>query len=62
MCATVRCRPGPDGDGGALGQASAGALQACVDLTHLHGPFQTHHLQLLVWHVWGTRREIDSVK
>lgn len=48
MCCAFGCGPGPDGDRGALGQASPGALQARVDLTHFHGPFQTHHLQLLV--------------
>lgn len=42
----------PDGDGGALRQAPPGALQAGVDLTHLHGSLQPHHLQQLVRQVW----------
>lgn len=38
------CRRGsPDGDLGGLGQ-SHGALEARVDLPHLHGSFQADHL------------------
>ena len=43
---------GPNGDRGALGQTSPSALQTGVDLTHLHGSLQAHHLQELVRDVW----------
>lgn len=34
----------PDGDLGGLGEPD-GALQARVNLSHLHGSFQAHHLE-----------------
>lgn len=48
----------PDGHGGTLRQASSSALQPGVDLTHLHGAFQPHHLQELVGQVWNTQKHL----
>lgn len=41
----------PDGDGRTLGQPLPSALQPRVDLPHLHGALQPHHLQQVVTEV-----------
>lgn len=41
----------PDGNLGGLCQSVPGALQSGVDLSHLYGSFQPHHLQTLITHV-----------
>lgn len=51
----------PDGDTGALGQSPSRTLQSCVDLSHLYGPFQTHHLQQLVTEVLDTKLELFGI-
>lgn len=42
----------PDGNVGGLCQSVPGALQSSVDLSHLHGSFQSNHLQTLIAHIW----------
>lgn len=47
----------PDSDTGALSQSPSRTLQSCVDLSHLYGPLQTHHLQQLIAEVLTTKLE-----
>lgn len=43
----------PDGDLRGLCQPVSCTLEASVDLAHLHGSFQSHHLQALIANVCG---------
>lgn len=52
----------PDGDLGSLGQSVPGALQPCVDLSHLNDPFQSHYLQALVAYVCGASTRTIQVR
>lgn len=52
----------PDSHRGALCQAASSALQASVDLTHLHGSFESHNLQELVRQVWDKSKQKQQSK
>lgn len=49
----------PDGNFRGLRQ-SVPSLQSSVDLSHLHGSFQPHHLQTFIAHIWREIGHTDT--